>query len=196
MVKGTVEQLVLLGAALILCCGVIVSCSGTGPTVVDVPAYEPDTESDITVDLPEPEPVEPPEQRTRQQRPETVTRVVYTVSPEEGYQTGKGYVRIEYEPEDKGTIIIHLGHKEIERANTKWYSYMFEVNGKKYTKKGKNTVPFVRGRNNYWWNEDEFHVSLPVQQRGLFSVIDEYAGTVHRFIIEREEIIVQKGSEE
>ena len=191
-----------LGAALLFAAALAAvfaaGCASPGPSVIDVPDYSPDEGRKISAELPEPE-IELPELPAP--GPETAaferkTEVRYRITPEEGYSTESAYLRVSFvpavppeageSPARGGRISVHIGHRDIEGANTKWYSYSIIVDGRKYNKKGKVSVPFVRGRDNYWWNEEVLRLPKPLEDEVTVTVTDEYGGTVRRVTVTKE----------
>lgn len=159
------------------------ACVSPKPTLVDVQFYSPHKDDgDIEVELIEPELELEPE-------------IQYAVIPREGFETERGYIRLSFKPasdrevsgvQGPGLLTIHIGHKDIEGANTKWYTYNLVIDGKEYVKKGKNSVPFVRGRHDYWWNEEVWHLPKPLGREGVLTIYNDYAKSEYRFRIRKE----------
>lgn len=175
-----------LFSALLALLVTISGCTGMAPSVTGVPDYEPEDGEELHLALPEPEIELPPLPAEDKEPPEEET-IVYLVSPSGGYNEGGGYLRLSYEQKgDRGEITVHIGHKEIDGANTKWYSYSLLVDGKAFSKRGMVSVPFVRGRDNYWWNEEQIILPGPVGEKARITVYSDYADEEYTFTITKQ----------
>lgn len=117
----------------------------------------------------------------------------YIITPEEGYRNGDGYMKIDFEPSveseaglHKGKITVNIGHKKIDGANTKWYGYEVSLDSRILTKHGKTSVPFVRGEEGFWWNEEILTLPEPMKGRVELTVTDEFQNTSYFFTIVKE----------
>lgn len=86
-----------------------------------------------------------------------------------------------------GLITIDINRKDLLHANTKWYSYALQfANDKTISrKKGQESIPFVKGRENLWWNTDEMPVPRPLEGSLTLCVEDAKNGKTYCFTITR-----------
>lgn len=167
---------------LFLVSGALLGC-GTAPILISGPSVEP----------PETGPVDYPVILPEIELTEKNIIISYIITPEEGYQNGDGYMKIDFEPSvegeeglQKGKIIVNIGHKKIDGANTKWYGYEVSLDRRLLTKQGKTSVPFVRGEDGFWWNEEILMLPEPIKKKIELTIIDEYKETEYFFTIVKE----------
>jgi hypothetical protein len=162
---------ILIGGALLIGCG-------SGP--------------EITPDTAIPEPPGPiieektplPELPDKEEPP----TVVYTVEPAPRLEDGHGYVELEYIEENGGgkpQVAVGFGRREIGHADTKWYTFTFIIDGRRYTLEGRHSVPFVKGRDGLWWNETMIELPFSFTEELSVVVTDRYAREEYRFGVER-----------
>lgn len=125
--------------------------------------------------------------------------VDYTVRPEKGHVDATGMIKIERISSENGpeTVFLMLEKREIDHADTKWYTFTLAYNGLTRKVKGKKSIPYVRGSRSLWWNEVQLHLDETLEGTLEITVIDNYADRTYRFTVEKtvEKIPVEKGGE-
>lgn len=132
-----------------------------------------------------PEPAPEPEGPARDY--EEIT--VYVVEPESRVEEPFGYIEVEYIEEGReGTqprLAVSLGRAEIDHADTKWYFFEIRIDGKHYTWEGRESIPFVRGKDGLWWNEASVKLPESFEEDLIVTIHDRYARQEYRFTITR-----------
>ena len=87
-----------------------------------------------------------------------------------------------------GIITININRKELLHANTKWYSYslQFANDNDVLRRKGAESIPFVKGREDLWWNTDIMPVQKPLENSLTLCVEDSKIGRKYCFTITRQ----------
>lgn len=118
--------------------------------------------------------------------------IVYTIEPAPRVQDGLGYVQLEYfedadgnTDEEKPRIAVGLGRREIEHADTEWYTFTYIIDGTRYVKEGRHSVPYVRGKDGLWWNEATMSLPFRFAEELAVVVTDRYARKEYRFQVKR-----------
>ena len=140
-----------------------------------------------------PEPPAPVIEERERPLPETPAEedspaAVYTVEPGPRVEDALGYVELEYVEENGGgkpQVAVGFGRREIEHADTKWYTFTFIMDGRRYTLEGRHSVPFVRGKDGLWWNETMIELPFSFAEELAVVVTDRYAREEYRFRVER-----------
>lgn len=114
-------------------------------------------------------------------------KTVYKIRPENGHVTANGAVWIEEIAGGNGpeTVYLLLESREIDHADTKWYTFMLSYNGFSKKVQGKKSIPYVRGSRSLWWNEIRLYLDEPLQGTLEITVIDDYADSTYRFTVEK-----------
>jgi len=167
------------------------SCASE-PRVYEVPS------SDISAPrIPKEELHEPSVPEQPEVEAEYKERVEYTIRPEKGHVDATGMIKIEKISSENGpeTVFLMLEKREIDHADTKWYTFTLAYNGLTRKVEGEKSIPYVRGSRSLWWNEVQLHLDESLEGTLEITVIDDYADRTYRFTVEKtvEKIPVEKG---
>ena len=174
---GIVQAAGRAAAGILLSAGILSGCA-SAPEITPKTAFPEPPAPVIEEEKPLPRTPEAEEPR----------ELVYTVEPNSRVEDTLGYMEVEYieaAEDEKPRIVVSLGRRDIEHADTEWYTFSFVIDGRRYTFEGRHSVPFVRGKDGLWWNEAEVRLPFTFAEELSVAVTDRYARRDYRFRVQR-----------
>ncbi|MBN1686342.1 MAG: hypothetical protein JW852_06780 [Spirochaetales bacterium] len=174
----------------------------------------------LTADVLIPAPPPPPSPAEPEPK---ITRISYSILPQDRYNDGYGYIGLEYltRPQvlekikerldtrnadadqyqkeyDKvppgGHLVVHIGRNDLMHANTRWYAYTVIENGEVIlARKGAEGIPNIKGRDGNWWNEVTIPLKAPIDDSIQVRVADTKQNLLYEFAVARLEEILESG---
>ncbi len=162
---------------------------------------------------PDPEPEPEPE-------PEKIVEISFPVRPRERFTDKFGYIGVEYRTKEEladrakarldkrkataleyeseyakipqgGLVVVNIGRQDLMHANTLWYSYTVESGTELIaSKRGKEGIPNVKGRDGNWWNIVTIPLDKPILDTITIQITDSKAELTYEFSVVRLERIM------